>query len=275
MKLIVESGSTKSRWVLLDGRNVVDEQLLPGINPTGNPNSLRHINDYILPKDRKIDNIYFYGAGVSNPQAIDALGSQLENHFGDIQIEMQHDILAAARSVSDGEASITSILGTGTNTVVFDGVKVVDSRKALGYLMADFGSGCHIGKILIWKYYNHLMDENDAMLFRQEYISEDMDFIYSLYQSDRPNFQIASMSRFLDMCSPLLKASVLSEAFSTFIEKQINTFTDHQKLPLHFVGSISSVFRNELETVVTNSGFKMGRVSGNPMDGLIAYHTKS
>ncbi len=275
MKLIVESGSTKSKWMLLDKGKVVDEQLLSGINATSNPNSLIHISEYKLAEEAKINEIFFYGAGVSSDDARAHLGKALKSKFGEVDVAMLHDILAAARSMSDGAKSITSILGTGTNTVVFDGEHIVENRKALGYLMADYGSGFHIGKILIWKYYNFLMTEEDTALFKEKYISEGKDFIFSIYTSDKPNFEIASISRFLKDCSSSLMEQVLDEAFTAFVQNQIRPLDGHAHLPLHFVGSISEVFKDQLEAVIRREGLVMGKVSGDPSPGLIAYHTKS
>ncbi len=274
MKLIVESGSTKSKWILLDNRKVIDEQLLPGINATSNPKSVALVSEYNQLKTAQIEEIYFYGAGVSSDDARAKLLQSLQAKFGEVKIEMLHDILAAARAMSDGNRSITSILGTGTNTVVFDGSKIVDSRKALGFLMADFGSGFHIGKILIWKYYNYLMNSEDAALFMKRYISEGKDFIYSLYTSDKPNFEIASLSRFLESCSSGLKSKVLDEAFTSFVIHQIRPLKGHEDLPLHFVGSISEVFKDELQSVLKREGLKLGNINGDPSPGLIAYHSK-
>ena len=274
MKLIVESGSTKSKWILLDNRKVIDEQLLPGINATSNPQSVALVSEYTQLKSIQIEEIYFYGAGVSSDDARAKLLQSLQAKFGEVKIEMLHDILAAARAMSDGNRSITSILGTGTNTVVFDGNKIVDSRKALGFLMADFGSGFHIGKILIWKYYNYLMNSEDVALFKKRYITEGKDFIYSLYTSDKPNFEIASLSRFLESCSTDLRSEVLDEAFTSFVKNQIRPLQGHADLPLHFVGSISEVFKEELQSVLKREGLILGDINGDPSPGLIAYHSK-
>ena len=211
---------------------------------------------------------------MSSDDARAKLLQSLQAKFGEVKIEMLHDILAAARAMSDGNRSITSILGTGTNTVVFDGNKIVDSRKALGFLMADFGSGFHIGKILIWKYYNYLMNSEDVALFKKRYITEGKDFIYSLYTSDKPNFEIASLSRFLESCSTDLRSEVLDEAFTSFVKNQIRPLQGHADLPLHFVGSISEVFKEELQSVLKREGLILGDINGDPSPGLIAYHSK-
>ena len=274
MKLIVESGSTKSRWVLLNNGVIENEQLLPGINPTSNPTSISNIAQYQVQQDKPIKQVYFYGAGVSSKDAKEQLMVALVNKLGRVEIELLHDILAAARSMSNERSSVTSILGTGTNTVVFDGEKVVDSRKALGYLMGDFGSGYHIGKILIWKYFNFLMTEDDSVKFKSAYIEDGKDFIFGLYNSDKPNFEVASLSRFLEKCTADLRAEVLQEAFQSFVDHQIVPLNISSEIPLHFVGSISGVFAKELLSVITKNGLTMGDVSGDPMPGLIRYHTQ-
>lgn len=272
MKLIIESGATKSTWVVTDDGQIIDEQVLAGINPTSNPSSVDTIKQYNTPSDLDLESIHFYGAGVSSKVAIDLLKLNMENHFDCSEISLEHDILAAARSISHSEESIVSILGTGTNTVVFDGENIAQSFKALGYLYGDYGSGFHIGKSLIRAYFTKRMSQQDEALFSKEYIEGKPDFLFRIYKSERPNFETARLSRFLNSCSAELKKSILNETFESFFVNQILPIENYKNYKLNFVGSISAHFETELRETADNYGVIIDKVVSNPIKGLIYYH---
>ena len=273
MKLVVESGATKSTWVLLDSNKVTDTKVLSGINPTSNPASVTYVSEYDAPSEM-IKQVYFYGAGVSNAAAKTSLRKALESKFQHCELTLGHDILAAALSVSYGRPSIVNILGTGTNTVVFDGEGILESRKALGYLFADYGSGFHLGKILIQKYFRNEMAESDHDLFYKEYIVGQDDILFRIYKAAKPNFETARLSYFLSTCSKQLRKEVVTEAFSDFFEYQIVPLKNGKDYKLNFVGSISEVFESELRSVARLKGYEVDKIVGNPIDGLIEYHKK-
>ncbi len=273
MKLVVESGATKSTWVLLDSNEVVDTKVLAGINPTSNPASVVYVDQYNGPAD-KIKQVYFYGAGVSNAAAKTSLTKALESKFLYSRFTLGHDILAAALSISYGRPSIVNILGTGTNTVVFDGFEILESRKALGYLFADYGSGFHLGKILIQKYFRKEMNERDLNLFYEDYIDGKDDILFRIYKAAKPNFETAKLSYFLGKCSAILRQEVVSEALSDFFEYQIVPLKNAKDYKLNFVGSIAEVLETELRTIANQQGYEIDKIVGNPIDGLIEYHKK-
>jgi N-acetylglucosamine kinase-like BadF-type ATPase len=272
MKLIVESGATKSTWVLINEGQTVDTRILKGINPTSNPSSVDYVSDYQHPDKEHVTSIHFYGAGVSSPVAVDHLKSSLDAHFSCDTVELEHDILAAARSVSAGQSSIVSILGTGTNTVVFDGSQITQSFKALGYMFADYGSGFHIGKQLLRAYYAHQMNDIDSANFKKSYLEGKDDLLFRIYNSPRPNYETAQLSRFLDQATPELKDQILTTCFDSFFEHQIRPIRNHQDYPLNFVGSIASVFEKDLRMVAKKYGLEISIIEGNPINGLLDYH---
>lgn len=272
MKLIVESGATKSTWVLLKSGQRVDTRILKGINPTSNPSSVDYVSNYEHPDKDQVTSIHFYGAGVSSPVAVDHLKKSINAHFSCDTVELEHDILAAARSVSHGQSSIVSILGTGTNTVVFDGTHITQSFKALGYMFADYGSGFHIGKQLLRAYYGNKMSSEDAGNFKKSYLEGKDDLLFRIYNSPRPNFETAQLSRFLDQASEALKRNILDECFERFFKHQILPIEGYKAYPLNFVGSIAAVFEEDLRRVASRYELEISIIEGNPINGLLDYH---
>ena len=272
MKLIVESGATKSTWVLLDQGVIVDRQILKGINPTTNPSSLAVIEGYTSPHINAIQSIYYYGAGVSASEAHAALISNLSEYFNIQSIYIERDSLAACRSVSEGKASIVSILGTGMNVVVYDGNEINHSCKSLGYLFGDEGSGYYIGKLILQAYFNGKMVATDAKAFESAYLTDQQDLIFKIYNSARPNYETAQLTRFLSSSTRVFKKDILHKAFNHFFENQIVTIDNHQAYTLNFVGSISQIFEAELRAVAADYKLIIDKIVGDPIDGLVNFH---
>lgn len=153
IQLIADSGSTKTSWCLIDGKSkkII---LTQGISP--------YFLDYakicnileveLLPKIKnKIpDQIHFYGTGCGNVKNIQLIKKALRHCFKKSIINVDHDLMGAARAMCGKEKGIVCILGTGSNSCYFNGKKIVKNNPSLGYVLGDEGSGAHLGK----KYYN-------------------------------------------------------------------------------------------------------------------------
>ena len=64
-------------------------------------------------------------------------------------IQVESDLLAAARGLFKCEAGIACILGTGSNSCFYDGKIVVKNVRAGGYILGDEGSGAVLGKMFL------------------------------------------------------------------------------------------------------------------------------
>ena len=153
MILIADSGSTKTDWVLHDGTAIVLRTTTQGLNPT--LQSAEDIYKVLSEElDGKIasdapDTIYFYGAGCAYETADNRMKEALEQYFVTRDIHIHSDLLAAARALCGHEEGIACILGTGSNSCLFDGEKITDNTPALGYILGDEGSGAHLGRQLV------------------------------------------------------------------------------------------------------------------------------
>ena len=125
MVLIVESGSTKSDWVLLSPENKQEVYSSMGFNPYFHSSSVienelrRHTE--LMTHAEKIQQIYFYGAGCSSTEMNDIVKLGLSNVFTNAHIHIDHDLIACAYATYSGNPSICCIIGTGSNSCYFDG----------------------------------------------------------------------------------------------------------------------------------------------------------
>src|SRR5574344_1787051 len=153
MKLIADSGSTKTDWCLL-GRDQVFGFFTQGINPFHQSKTeIQNIlNIELVPKlsnEAIVDEICFYGAGCT-PEKVPKVAESIRNAFGvDTKIFVGSDMLGAARALCQHSEGIACILGTGANSCYYDGEEIKENVSPLGYILGDEGSAAYIGKRLI------------------------------------------------------------------------------------------------------------------------------
>ena len=275
MILIVESGATKSTWIIIEGSQIMNFVQLPGINITSNPHSINHVDTFARNNNYPVNKVYFYGAGVSSRTVVENLINKFHSIFGNIHVEVENDILAASRSISSGHPSIVAILGTGTNAVLFDGHSITKGVNSLGHLFNDFGCAFHLGQLTINEYYFDRMSDEDKHLFEVEFLNSRPDFKRTIYTSDKPNYEIAQCAKFLSFASQGLRDRITKQAFTVFFDNQIRFLTDSKEYKLNFVGSVSKVFEAQLRSVAESYGYTIDQIVADPIDGLIKFHIEN
>ena len=156
MIFIIESGSTKSDWVLIDDKNNQSFYKTIGFNPYFHSSAIIDSeirkNAELIALVDEIDRIYFYGAGCSSEELNNIVHNGLSSVFTSAKIIVEHDLLACAYATYDGSPGISCILGTGSNSCYFDGNDLIEEVPALGYVLGDEGSGSYFGKFLLSSY---------------------------------------------------------------------------------------------------------------------------
>ena len=277
MIFIVESGSTKSDWVLLGPENSQNVFASPGFNP------YFHSADWIEGELKKVDGImsiadqvneiYFYGAGCSSDHYTSIVKSALTVIFPNAEIVVDHDMLSAAFSTYDGEPCITSIIGTGSNSCYFDGAVVTEEVPALGYILGDEGSGSYFGKKLLTAFLYKKLPANIANDLVKEFnISKAMIF-ENVYEKPNANVYLASFTRFIGKYKeePFVK-EMLIQGMRDFLINHVCCFENFKELPVHFIGSVAFHFQDELTIAAKELDVKMGRIIKQPIKNLVDYH---
>ena len=275
--LIADSGSTKTDWLLMldeKQRCIVQTQ---GINPyyLSEEQIFEIITAELLPQMpsamSQLSAIYFYGAGCRQDVS-HHLVNVLHKCFKAQTIEVKSDILAVAHATCKHEAGIACILGTGSNSCLFDGNKIVSQTPSLGYVLGDEGSGTVLGKLLVGDVFKHIAPQNIIESFISEYQVDVSSLLNKVYKQQLPNRYLASFTKFLSKhIEEDYIQILLNDEFSRFIQRNLLAY-DAKDLPVHFVGSIAHVFQKNLETSIRQAGLKMGVVMKSPLEGLAAYH---
>lgn len=276
MILIADSGSTKTDWVLHDGKAIVIRINTQGLNPT--QQSAEDIYKVISTElDGKIapdapDTIYFYGAGCAYETADNRMKKALEQYFITRDIHIHSDLLAAARALCGHEEGIACILGTGSNSCLFDGEKITDNTPSLGYILGDEGSGAHLGRQLVSDCIKKQLSSELRKKFLDKYNLDVATILERVYHTPLPNRWLASLAPFLceNRENPEIQM-LLKHCFTQFFQR--NTMTYRRSwLPIHVVGGIGIHFATEIKETAESLGLSIGNIVESPMAGLIEYH---
>ncbi|MBQ7539895.1 MAG: ATPase [Bacteroidaceae bacterium] len=275
--LIADSGSTKTDWLLhIEGGEDVRVST-QGINPYYlSQQQMREIlSDELWPqlqeKTENVGAVCFYGAGCRKDVA-HLLEEVLRDFLSAPYVEVHSDMLAVARATCRDEAGIACILGTGSNSCLYDGVSIVRQTPALGFILGDEGSGAVLGKRLVGDVLKHQIPDTLSENFLAEYQLDMNSLLNKVYKQPLPNRYLASFTRFLSKYhDEAYVQNLLREEFSRFIHRNLLQY-DAMDLPVHFVGSIAYVFSQDLVAALEQNGMKAGSIHRSPLDGLVAYH---
>jgi N-acetylglucosamine kinase-like BadF-type ATPase len=279
MRLIVDSGSTKTDWIAIDDSGaIIFETFTLGLNPQVLTEYIieeRIINNYDLYQNRKkINKIYFYGAGCGTQPPKELLTKVLSSIFINSDFDIKEDTYAAVYACCKPTSkAIVSILGTGSNCSYYDGEKLHQKVTSLGYVLMDDASGNYFGRQLLRDFYFNKLSKDLANKFKAEFDLKAEIIKDSLYKKPNPNTYLAKFAKFLVENKDLeYSKNLIKKGFILFIENQIEQFDNHKDVELHFVGSIGYYLKDELKEVIDSKNLKLGKVLRRPIEGLVAYH---
>ncbi|MGF7075973.1 N-acetylglucosamine kinase [Mucilaginibacter rubeus] len=278
MIIIADGGSTKTNWCLVteEGKKVYFNT--EGYNPyfSSTEYIIQSLNES-LPTDLEknlITEVNYYGAGCSTPEMRKIVEEAMKVVFVGAKVNIGHDLLAAARALLGNTEGFAAILGTGTNTCIYDGKEVVHNIDSGAYILGDEGSGCYIGKKLLTDYLRGYMPEPVRALFWETYKLTPDDINEQVYTQPRANRFCASFSKFVYDNNVHIEYSrnLVRTSFEDFFRNLVTHYPDYQKYTFNCIGSVGYNFRNVLEEVVTENGMVVGNIIRSPIDNLVKYH---
>lgn len=276
MILFADSGSTKCDWVLVTEKGQpIYKTKTDGINPILlSDNAIQNIvqkTDIILQKAPLISEVYFYGAGCGETETKKRLHIVLQTIFKDAKlIAVEEDIIGAVKATTE-KPGIVCILGTGTNCCYFDGEKVDQKFPALGYLLADEGSGNYFGKILLKDYFLGKMPIDLAISFKSDYKIELDHLLDKLYSIDNPSKYLACFAQFLfkNRRNEYIE-DILHKGILKFINTYIFQYKEEvSKYPIHFVGSVAYYSQDIIKKLLNDRGYRVKSFVKKPIDHIV------
>lgn len=276
VKLIADSGATKTEWSLV--RNGKTKTILTqGISPyflnTAQIKELL-INE-LQPKlkEVQVDEVYYYGTGCSNPANNKIVRDAIKKLFPVAKIDIQSDLLAAAKALCGDEKGIASILGTGSNSCYYNGKRIAHNNPGLGYVLGDEGSGAYLGKKVLQYFLYDTFDEELRGRFNVTYTTDATDILENIYKKPLPNRYMASFTKFLvENRGHYMVENIIEDGLNDFFFTHLCKYKEVWKLPVHFVGSVAFGFKDVIQSLCNTYEFELGRVIKKPMSGLVEYH---
>jgi len=274
-KLIIESGSTKTDWVIITASQNLKFTTL-GINPAANEN-LFDLNQEcadLLKHSNTISEIHYFGAGVIDDKTRLIIRDWLDIYFKQTEnFTIESDMLGAAKAVARDKAGIISILGTGSNSCVYDGNEIKANIPALGFALSNEGGGSKIGGELIKAYFYKKLPEDVRDEFEQRFKISKSDVVEQIYKGDNPTAYLANYARFLNETeNKEWRKSFLFPLFQEFIDIRIKQYSEYLQYDLHFVGSIAYFYADVIRDILQYNGLQCSSIIQKPIDGLVDYY---
>lgn len=279
MILIADSGSTKTDWCVVENGELLQQIFTKGTNPffQSEEEIGSEIATALLPrlKSDKPDAVYFYGAGCGFPDKIATMRRAIAQHLKvKGEIEVNTDMLAAARGLCGHTPGIACIMGTGSNSCYYNGQDIVANVSPLGFILGDEGSGACLGKLLVGDLLKNQMTPGLKEKFLKQFDLTPADIIDRVYRQPFPNRFLASLSPFLaqNMDEPCVHNLVLN-SFKAFLKRNVMQYDGYQHEKVHFIGSVAFHYKEVLIKAAYETGIQVGNIIKSPMEGLIKYHS--
>lgn len=280
MILVADSGGTKTSWILLEEGQAREQIQTQGINPIRDKKEDIHlvikdlsnfiINALSLTPEKDINAIYFYGSGCIPPYT-STIADVLQQEFPAAHVMVESDMLGAAIALCGHNEGIACILGTGANSCLFDGTKIIKQTPALGFILGDEGSGACLGKRLIGDVLKNQLPKYIQEAFLEETKLTQAEIIDRVYRQAQPNKFLASLVPFLQKHQEEPEIDqLITDEFVRFLHRNIRNY-NRPDLPVNFVGGLTQGFSCQLEKAIKHEGMLMGRTLQHPIEEMAKY----
>lgn len=274
--IIADSGATKCQWTIVQNNKRQSISTM-GISPyflsTENIAVILEKAFSKKVKTDKINAIYFYGTGLSNPDNVKSLKKALRLVFKNAKLDIQTDLVAAARATCQTEKGIACILGSGSNTGYYNGKKIVKNSPGLGYVLGDEGSGAYLGKKVLQYFLYQTFDEELMICFSKKYNLDRSQILNKIYREPLPNRYLASFAVFLsEHRGHYMIENIIEDGLNDFFYTHLNKLNESWLYPIHFTGSVAYAFRDVIKQLALVYEMELGKITKSPMEGLVAYH---
>lgn len=278
MILIADGGSTKTDWRLISELNEIKAIQTSGFNPYLSTTSeieeilWKELDPFI--GNRNLQQVFYYGAGCSTISKNEIVADAIRKLFPQTEIFIYHDLLGAARALCGESEGIACILGTGSNSCLYDGSQIVESVPSLGYFFGDEGSGAALGKVLLKAYLHNELPSALMTAFKSRYQLSLENILDAVYNQAKPSRFLASFSAFIFEYKehPFVKKMIF-ENFREFLHYFVMQYPGYSKLPVNCAGSIAFYYELLLKEVAKDLGITISKVIQTPIEGLVDYHS--
>lgn len=276
MILIADSGSTKTDWRAIAADGSVRGYSTAGINPVfmTEEEITGIVSERLLPAlEGKVDRIWYYGAGVVSEEVSANVCKALDAVFPGAECHAASDLLGAARALCGSRPGIACIIGTGSNSCLYDGRGIVSNVRAGGYILGDEASGAYFGRRFLSDFVKGLLPSAISEAFEERYALDYPAVVQKVYREPLANRYLASFVPFLHGFTnhPYVK-KLFKSGFQEFIGRNVVQYAGFRSREISFTGSVAFYFKDILLKVLEDARLSPGRIVRTPMDGMIEFH---
>ena len=284
MILIADSGSTKTDWCLCDNSAIIQSIQTQGINPYHQTEEAieQVLAEELFPQlvaqssslaaQGSSFSVIFYGSGCANETACNRVKEAIHKTLGTTDITIHSDLLGAARALCGHDEGIACVLGTGSNSCLYNGKEIIANVPPLGYILGDEGSSAVLGRRLVGDCLKNQLPEAIRNEFLSEYGLTQEIILEKVYRQPLANRFLASLTPFLSKHRDVPEIHhLLVDSFIDFFVRNVKQYR-RPWLPIHFVGSIANAFSTELKEAAESLGMELGSILKSPMEGLVKFH---
>ena len=277
MKLIVESGATKTSWRALCDDGSVRSVQTEGLSPTcldleHTQAIVRKAVPELNPEGRHIDEVFFYGAGLVSSEASAPLAIAMEMWCPMAQVHFYSDILAASRALFGDGSGVVAIMGTGSNSCLYQNGEIVRNIRPGGYILGDEGGGVSLGKAFLSDFVKGLLPAEIEAAFAKEYGLDYAGVVRKVYKEPAASAFMASLAPFILQYKDDSYVSVLiEECLEAFVKRALSRYGVKN---IGVVGSFGCACEDILRSIGDRYELDFVKFIKSPIDELVAYHVE-
>lgn len=278
MKLIAESGATKTDWRLIADDGTVRSAYSAGLNPSVlDVEQMREIIAPVMPvlnpEGKSVEEIFFYGAGLVSDAAAAPLAGVLSMWYPFAQMQFHSDMLAAARALFGNGSGVVAIMGTGSNSCLYENGVIVKNIRPGGFILGDEGSGAALGKAFVSDFIKGLLPEKVEKDFVRESGLDYQKIVQKVYREPAPSAFLASFAPFIleRTEEPYIK-NLVDSVIESFIVRSLKRYG--QTVKVGVVGSFGCACEAVLRETGIRHGLEFTMFLKSPIDKLTEYHMK-
>lgn len=276
MQIIIDSGGTKALWVWARGAEEQARTLTKGIHPYFmNEEEIAAVAQQARAQGPEgVTKLFYYGTGCKAASARARIETGLRKAFPEVTVvQVDSDLLGAARALCQTAPGIACILGTGSNTCLYDGHHMISNKGGFGFILGDEGSGAAMGKMLMAAYLNEELTPDIHSALTQTFGLSTDHIIEAVYRQPAPNRYLAAFAPFiLDHLYDSVLKSIADFQIRSCLQRYVVPYAGSHILPVHFTGSVAWHFRELVQQIILELGLLPGSFLPDPSEGLLRFH---
>ncbi|MBQ8838682.1 MAG: hypothetical protein IJ005_05110 [Bacteroidales bacterium] len=283
MILIVESGATKTAWRAVAPDGTVRQAQTAGLSPTCiDADYIREVVGKVVPELNpagvSVSQVFFYGAGLVSSESAAVLADVVGLWCPFAHIEFHSDILAAGRALFGDGSGVVAVMGTGSNSCLYEKGEVVRNIRPGGFILGDEGSGVCLGRLFLSDYIKGLIPKTVGEAFESEFGLDYPQIVRKVYRENGASAFMASLAPFIlnHIHEPYVE-SLVDGCIESFVVRALSRYAPDASDPssackVGVVGSFGCACRDRLVEIGSRYGLEFVRFLKSPVDELVKYH---